>query len=611
MGPVLTVQRAKQQADAAEIAALFAQGADHHDAGRRAEAESAFRAVLARQPGNVDALHRMGILALQVGKYGPAADLLGEAARLGPDNHICLSNLATALRRLGRLEEALAACGRALQRAPDFADGFGNMAAILDGMQRHGDAAAAMRRVVALRPHQVEPRLSLARHLILADQAADAVEVLYDLLGLQPLSVAAYTNLGVALRRLGRLDDAIGAYRTALGFAPDDAGLLSNLGIVLQDRDQYADAMDCFRKAIRIQPDSATAHLNLSVACRDEMRLEESVAAARAAVRYDPDLAAAHTALAIGLLMRGEFAEGFAEYEWRSRMPDFPSPRRSFASPRWDGTDPRGRTIIVHDEQGVGDALQFARYAGLLQARGARVILECNSQLVRLLGRMTGVEVVIARFQPLPPHDFHVSLLSLPHLLGTTLDTIPAPDRYLDSEPDLRAHWAGRLALYPGLKVGLVWAGNPEFKADRLRSPGLQAFRPLLDVPGISVFGLQKGAGRRDLDQVGPLPPCFTDLGPEIGDFADTAAIMDNLDLVVSSCTGPAHLAGALGRPTWTVIPFSPDWRWLEQGGETPWYPTMRLFRQARRGDWATVVGEVAAALAHAVEIRSPVKSTG
>ncbi|MFV3077643.1 tetratricopeptide repeat protein [Niveispirillum fermenti] len=579
------------------IAALMADATAQHDAGRTAAAAAGYRAVLARQPDHGEALQRLGVLHLQTGDHGAALKVLDAAVAAGPATPALHSNRASALRRLGRMQEALESCMRALRLAPDFTDAYVNLVNILDQMQRYGDAIVAQRQLIILRPFSGEARLQLARLLILDNQAEAAIDALYDLLGMQPLSVAAYVNMGVALRRLGRHEEAETAYRTALGFAPDDSGLLSNLGIILQDRDRYAEAIDCFQRAIACQPNSAAAHLNLSVAYRDEMRIAQSVEAARAAIRHDPGLAAAHSALAVALLMQGNYAEGFAEYEWRSRMPDFSSPKRNFTTPVWDGRDMKGRTLVVHDEQGVGDALQFVRYLPPLRARGIDIVLECNGQLTRLLGSMPGMDRVVGRYQPLPPHDAHVSLLSLPHLLGARIDNIPANVPYLATEPALEAEWAGRLAGFTGLKVGLVWAGNPEFKADRLRSPGLAAFRPLLDVAGVSFFGLQKGAGRQDLESIGPLPACFTDLGPDIGDFADTAAIMANLDLVITSCTGPAHLAGALGRPTWTVLPFAPDWRWLEDRTDTIWYPTMRLFRQERRGDWTAVLARVMAAL--------------
>lgn len=591
----------KATLDRPDPATLVATGLAHHGAGRLAEAEGAYRRVLADHPHHPDALHLLGALALQGGRPGEAVEWMRQAIRSAPDNAACFSNLASALRRLGRRDEAAAACRRALALDPGSGDALNNFANVLSDQGRHGDAVTALRRLLRLKPRLTDQRLMLAQALILGGRAEEAIEELMVLLGMAPSSVAAYANLGMALRRLGRAEEAVRHYRCALGFAPDDPGVLNNLGVTLQDLGRLDEAAACFRQSIALQPGAAHTHLNLALAARDLMRVDEMIALARAAVRLDPSLAEAHTALSFGLLIKGELEEGFAEYEWRSRMADFPSPRRSFASPAWDGSDLTGRTLLVHDEQGVGDTIMFARFAPQLQARGVRVLMECNSQLVRLLSAMPGIEGVVSRFAPPPPHDAHDALASLPHRLGTMLYTIPAEVPYLRAEPDLVTRWAERMGAptgrRTGLRVGLVWAGNPGFKADRIRSPRLKAFLPLLDVPGVTVFGLQKGAGRQDLETCGPLPPSFTDLGDEISDFADTAAIMENLDLVISSCTGPAHLAGALGRPVWTVLPFAPDWRWLDQGMCTPWYPTMRLFRQDRRGDWAPVVGRVRAAL--------------
>ncbi|TWA86934.1 tetratricopeptide (TPR) repeat protein [Azospirillum brasilense] len=591
----------KATLDRPDPAALVAAGLAHHGAGRLAEAESAYRRVLADHPRHPDALHLLGALALQGGRPAEAVDWMTQAVRSAPDNVACFSNLASALRRLGRRDEAVACCRRALALDAGSADALNNLANVLTDQGRHGDAATALRRLLRLKPLLTEQRLLLAQALILAGRAEEAIEELLVLLGMTPSSVAAYANLGMAHRRLGRADEAVRYYRCALGFAPGDPGVLNNLGVTLQDLGRLDEAVACFRRSIAMQPGAGHTHLNLGLAARDLMRVDEMIALTRAAVRLDPSLAEAHTALGFGLLLKGELEEGFAEYEWRSRMADFPSPRRSFSSPVWDGSDLTGRTLLVHDEQGVGDTIMFARFAPQLQARGVRVFIECNGQAVRLLSAMPGIEGVVGRFDPPPPHDAHVALASLPHRLGTMLYTIPADAPYLRAEPELVTRWATRLGPPPGpwtgLRVGLVWAGNPEFKADHIRSPRLKAFLPLLDVPGVTVFGLQKGAGRQDLETCGPLPPSFTDLGAEITDFADTAAIMQNLDLVISSCTAPAHLAGALGRPVWTVLPFAPDWRWLDQGMCTPWYPTMRLFRQDRRGAWAPVVGRVRAAL--------------
>lgn len=579
--------------DAGHPNALLQTGMAHHAAGRAAEAESAYRAVLATDPGHPGALHLLGVLALHHGQPAVAAQLIGESIRQNPGNPASFSSLAGALLQLGQLGKARASARLALALDPGSLDGLANLADILSDRGEHGAAADALGRLLLLSPWSTEPRLKRAHALLHAGRNEDAVETLLTLLGMTPLSVAGYTNLGVALRRLGRVEEAMAAYRSALGFSSGEPGTLNNLGITFQDLGRYEEAAACFRLSIAVQPDGGHAHLNLGLVARDEMRVDESIRLARRAATLEPALAEAHTALGHGLLIKGEFREGFAEYEWRTRMADFPSPRRDFASPVWDGSPLAGRTLLVHDEQGVGDTIMFARYAALLHTHGARVFLDCNGQLVRLLSSMPGIAGVIPRYDPAPPHDFHVALASLPHLLRATLYTIPAPLAYLRAEPALVESWRARLGPRRGLRIGLVWAGNPDFKGDRLRSPGLAAFRPLLDLPGVSVYGLQKGAGRRDLDRCGPLPASFVDLGADISDFADTAAIMDNLDLVVTSCTGPAHLAGALGRPVWTVLPFAPDWRWLEHGVCTPWYPTMRLFRQERRGDWSAVVARL------------------
>jgi len=259
------------------------------------------------------------------------------------------------------------------------------------------------------------------------------------------------------------------------------------------------------------------------------------------------------------------------------------------------GEDIAGRTILLYAEQGLGDTLQFVRYAPQVAARGARVLLEVQPPLVSVLSGLQGVERVIARGEPLPDFDVECPLMSLPRAFGTTLGNVPTAP-YLRPDSQRAAHWRERLRGGEGLKVGLVWAGNPRFPGDRLRSPRLEGLRAVLDVPGVRFFGLQKGPGREDLERV-PVPDGFTDLGPEIDDFADTAAIMANLDLVISSCTGPAHLAGALGVPLWVVLPYSPDWRWLTAREDSPWYPTARLFRQSRVGDWADVAERAADAL--------------
>ncbi len=573
----------------------LAEGMGHHNAGRLAEAEAAYREVLATAPEQPDALHLMGVIALQVGKLETAVNLIGEAIRFQGRNAVYHSNLGSALRRLGRLEEAAAASRRAVEIDGGFADGYNNLANVLMDLGDHAEAAEALRRLLALRPALTEQRLLLSRALIQSDRTEEGVEVLRELLRRDPRSVSALTNLGVALRKLDRTDEALDAYRRGLAIDADEPGLLSNLGSLLNQEGELEEAISHFRRAIARKPDFLDAHVNLSVALRDGNRFAEAAAAAEEAIRIAPNSAEAHTNLSHALLLLGDFRRGFAEYEWRFKVPGFPTPLQNFPQPAWTGQQPlEGRTVFLHDEQGVGDGIQFARYARCLKDRGAQVIVECNTQLLRLFQGLDGADQVIGRFSPPPPFDLHVPMMSVPHRLGATPDTVPAAVPYLRPEPDLAARWATRLSSEPGLRVGVVWAGSPEHRNDRNRSIPLRLFAPFAAEPNVRLFSVQKGPGASQLADA-PMP--IQELGSEIADFADTAAILTSLDLLITVDTSVAHLAGALGRPVWVLLPFSPDWRWIIGRDDSPWYPTMRLFRQDAPGAWEPVIDRVAVAL--------------
>lgn len=576
---------------------LMARGAALQNAGQPAAAELLFRQVLEQRPEDPDALMALGVLALLGGDAERAVPLLARSLRRRHHNAAGFSNLCAALRDLGRLEQAEVAGREAVLIDPDLDLAQHNLASVLLDRGDHEGALTPLRRYIALVPDARLQRFLLATSLMALDRHAEAETVWRDLLRLTPEDGRVHANLGVVLKSLRRYEEAITAYRRALVLMPDEAAVMNNMGLSLSqlgDRDEAA----CLwlRRAIRMKPDFADAWLNLGLVLRNQNRIGQAMGYCREALAADPDHAEANTLLATCLLLKGEMQAGFAAYEWRTRLRDFPARRRDYPSPAWTGGDPAGLTLLVHDEQGLGDGIQFARYVPLLVRRGARVVVECAPALARIFATLAGVETVIAHGAPLPPHDAHVPLLSLPYRLG--VGELPDAVPYLSAERGLVANWSRRLSGISGLKVGLVWAGNPEFKDDRRRSPGLAALLPLLDVPGVSFFALQKGGGRADLERCGGgLGGNFTDLGPDITDFADTAAIMSNLDLTISSCTAPPHLAGALGRPVWTLLPLNADWRWREAGTRTGWYPGMRLFRQERSGDWAPVVARVRDAL--------------
>jgi tetratricopeptide (TPR) repeat protein len=569
-----------------------------------ADGEAGLRHALADRPDDPELLHMLGALVLARGDAAAAVPLLARSLRQRHGNAAAFSNLCAALRALGRLDQAAIAGREAVLIDPDLDMAQHNLASVLLDLGDHEGALVPLRRYIARVPESPLQRFLLATSLMALGRDAEAEAVWRDLLHLTPNDARAHLNLGVTLKNQQRYGEAVAAYRRALILAPDEPATLNNLGLVLsQDGRRDGEAAAWLRRAIRLKPDFADAWLNLGLVLRNQNRIDAAMDYCQAALAADPGHAAAHTMLATCLLLKGQVRAGFAAYEWRTQLKEYQAPERPYPSPTWTGGDPAGLTLLVHGEQGLGDGIQFARFAPLLAKRGARVIVECAKPLARLFASLRGVDGVVAGGDPLPPHDAHVAMLSLPHLLG--LDDIPATVPYLAVEPGLAAHWAERLAGQPGLKVGLVWAGNPDFKDDRRRSPGLPAFLPLLDVPGVHFFALQKGGGRRDLDgMAGRLGPHFTDLGPAIADFADTAAIMANLDLVISSCTAPPHLAGAMGRPVWTVLPLNADWRWLQAGEDSPWYPTMRLFRQERVGDWGPVMAQVRDALVRRVAAR-------
>jgi hypothetical protein len=392
------------------------------------------------------------------------------------------------------------------------------------------------------------------------------------------------------------MDAAIACFRHALHLKPDFPEARNNLGNALREQRQLDDAIACYRVAIGLRPDYPEAHNNLGTALMEQGRLDEAAASYRNAILYKPDYPDPHANLATVLLAQGDMAAGWREYEWRWEMRQMIGGRRGFAQPQWQGEAAEGRTLLIHAEQGYGDTLQFCRYATLAAAAGLRVIIEAPKPLVRLLRSVPGVDLVLRSGAELPAFDLHCPMLSLPLALGTTLATIPGATPYLHAEAAQAASWQARLAAIAGggPRIGLVWAGNPGLSLpakaamDRRRSLSPEQLAPLLETPGMRFFNLQKD---------GPAAPAqfpLVDVMGEMGDFADTAALIVNLDLVISVDTAVAHLAGALGKPVWLLNRFDTCWRWLTGRCDSPWYPTLRIYRQPRPADWDAVLAEVA-----------------
>lgn len=496
--------------------------------------------------------------------------------------------------RKGQWEEAAAAWQEALQLFPQSADLHGSYGLSLARLGRSNEAVAAYREALRIKPDIPEVANNLAIVLQQQGSLEEAVSLLRTALVHRPDSAETHSNLGVALAGQGKLDEAIASYQDALRLVPDSPEALNNLGNCLRNRGQVEEAVSQFHKALRLKSDYAEAYNNLGICYLHLHQLKDAIASYDRALALKPEYAEAHLNRALALLAGGHWEEGWREYEWRRRGKD--AGPRTFTQPAWDGSSPAGRTILLHTEQGLGDTFQFMRYAVLIQKRGGRVILECPASLKVLLRGCAGVDQLVAHTEPLPPFDMYAPLASLPRLFNTTLTTVPAPVPYLTAPEERRRRWATELRGIRGFKVGINWQGNPRYRGDRHRSVALAHFAPLVELRGVQLLSLQKGTGQEQLAALkGCLP--ILDLGSRLDQesaFLDTAAVLLGLDLLVTSDTAVAHLAGALGVPVWVVLPHTPDWRWLREREDSPWYPTMRLFRQPRRGDWETVFARVA-----------------
>ena len=396
-----------------------------------------------------------------------------------------------------------------------------------------------------------------------------------------------------------RLAEACDCYRRLLERDPLHAKGHNNLGVLHQRRGEFASAARCFEEAARIDPKLAEPHVNLGNLHDIRGDPDTAVSSYRRALAIDPDYVHAHCCLAQALLATGGYEEGWGEFEWRWRSADTALRLPPVAQPVWDGSqDIAGKRVLLHAEQGYGDAIQFIRYAPLVAARGARVLAICDPALSTLFRAVPGVDWVGEPGQPLADFDYHVPLMSLPRAFRTTVDTIPARVPYIVPEPAAVDAWRDRLSgVTASFKVGLAWAGRPAFIAAAMKVCPLERLVPLLDVPGCVFFSLQKGDAAAELTQSGPWSGRIIDHTGELRDFSDTAALMSALDLVISIDTAAAHLAGALGKPVWVLLAAVPDWRWLDRAGAARWYPTATLFRQRTEGDWTDVVADLRRAL--------------
>ncbi len=509
----------------------------------------------------------------------------------------------TAQMKAGRPELALAAYDEALALAPDQPDVLLNRGVALRRMGRRDDAMASYLQAIALAPERPGVWINAGNALADANRTAEARAVLRAALVRQPLSAEAWQALAALLVRQGHEAAAEPCLRRAIRLNPREPQPIIRLAGLLSQRGMLDEALALFEEARRAGPLSAMAHSGYGQTLISQGKLVEAERHLRRALELDADALDAHLGLARLLLLKGELDTGWVEYEWRRRKPELKLPR--LPGREWDGSPVDGKTLLVYSEQGFGDVLQFCRYVPILAAQGARIIFAVPPQLKRLLVGFDGVSELITSLRPMPRYDFHVPLLSVPRLMGIAIDRVPAKVPYLKAPVSTTPLPA---PLGTRLKVGIVWAGSPQHSNDRNRSLTLEEMLPLASVPGVVLYSLQAGPRVGDMAKVAH-SALVRDLSRHLSDFADTASVIANLDLVICADTAVAHLAGALGKPVWVMMPFAPDWRWLIGREDTPWYPTMRLMRQSEPGRWddvvARAVGEVAKVAAQRSELGS------
>ncbi len=572
-----------------EALAHYQQAMSWYQKGEEDKAIAFCHQVLLAYPGNSETMNLLGVCLQNTGKLAEAVSVYREAIALNPQNINLHNNLGSALHSLGHEEQALACYEKAITIDPNCADAYYNAAKIMEEQNRRKEAIAYCKKAIAIKP-EAKFYNELGIYYQKCGNLAEAARQYEQAIDLTPNCLEAICNLGMILRKQGKIAEALGQYRQALAIKPDYPEVYNRMGLAWQEQGKLAEAIACYQKAIALKPDFVSAYINLGIALQEQLKLQEAMGYYRHAIALKPDAEKAHMGLGMCSLLLQDFQQGFVEYEWRWWTKS-QTPEERLKKPLWDGSPLAGKTILLHTEQGHGDAIQFVRYAPLVAQRGAgKVILETYPALRRLFTTVSLVQEVVVKGESLPAFDVQVPLMSLPRILGTTIETIPARISYLYAE-EKDAVKCILLRREGEVKVGIVWAVNAKSPTASKRSCPVSLFLELSQIPGVSLYSLQKE--HTDILDGAPIQ----DLSTHLHDFASSAAVISQLDLVISVDTAVAHLAGALGKPVWVLLPFSPDWRWLLDRSDSPWYPTMRPDRQTKLGDWPSVFAQVKAAL--------------
>ncbi|MBZ0107197.1 MAG: tetratricopeptide repeat protein [Candidatus Scalindua rubra] len=570
--------------------------------GRPEEAVICYKKTIELSPGNADSYCNLGNTFKEHGKLDEAVEYYRKASELDPYNPVFHCNLGAALQESGALAEAISSYMEAVKLDPNYAMAFSNMGSALHESGKPDEAITCYERAIALNPDYAEAHNNLGTSLLEKGKSEESIICHKRAIELNPDCAETHNNLGTALMAQRKLDSAITSYKKALLLNPKYAEAHNNLGTALMAQSKFDAAIISHKKAIELKPDYAEAYNNLGTVLKGTGRPEEAIAHYRQAIELKTDYAQAHLNLAFALLLTENFKKGFQEYEWRLRLKRcIPETDRR---PVWDGSYLNGKSILVYTEQGIGDSIQFVRYLPMVKEQGGYVIVECQQSLCRLLKNFVGIDEIMEKTShgksPMQ-FDVQVPLLSLPGIFDTTVDSIPRNLSYIKPDPVLVSQWRAKFDNDNNLKVGIVWAGNPKHIDDRNRSCSLNDFAHLTSIRGLTFYSLQKGLASAEANKH-TMVIKIVNPDNELNDFADTAAAIENLDLVIAVDTAVAHLAGAIGKPVWTLLPFVPDWRWMLERSDSPWYPGMRLFRQTQLNDWAGVFNQVKEALIQEID---------
>jgi tetratricopeptide (TPR) repeat protein len=592
------------------------------------EALRSYDQALAINAGDDQAWSHRAAVLLQTKAYAEALQSAQQALSLNSHNAEAYSHCGNALQEMGQLEEAEASYRRALELFPDYAEAHYRLGNLLLSRERFDAAVQCFGKAIALAPsfieayeerasalgrlnrqqeaqHDSKTAAKLKRELIAAyrklgkelqeqDRPQSAARILTALLALDDSDPDIWQLHARTLNSAGRREAALASIGRALALKPDSADYHLTRGAILRASLRYEEARQCYEKAVELAPRHPGGYTNLGSLLDQIGEQDAALANYDRAIALDPQCALAHWNRGLVYLRQGDYERGWREYEWRWKAEtlSLAKKKRSFSKPAWTGRESlAGKTILLHAEQGLGDALQFCRYVPLLARRGAKVILEVKEPLAALLATLEGVAAIVIKDEPLPPFDYQIPLMSLPLAFGTTLDTVPSRVPYLAADPAKLAQWSAVLGPKTRPRVGIVWAGHPGHQNDHNRSLPLSVFSRLFS-EDCEFVSLQKEVRAAEQPLLDSLP--VRQLAHLLKDFSDTAALCELMDVVITVDTSVAHLAGALGKPTWILLPKPFEWRWLEHGAESPWYPSAALYRQEQRGDWDPVIAAVA-----------------